>query len=104
MFENNQRPTRSELVEINNELVELQFDMQSNSSSILLKPIDMHKKIISYLDNLNEIEQKLLFFRRSESDLDSISFRHISELEKKIAILRNQLELDIKILKKSNFK
>lgn len=89
-----------ELFDIEQEVTGIQVDLQSNTSTILLKPLEMEKKIVSYLFDLTEIERKILFFKKSNPDLDSSMYKRISDLENKILILKNQINLDQKMLKK----
>ena len=89
-----------ELFDIEQEVNGIQVDLQSNTSTILLKPLEMEKKIIDYLSNLTEIERKILFFKKSNPNLDSSKYERINGIENKILILKNQIELNQKMLKK----
>jgi hypothetical protein len=91
----------SEINEIDEQITEIQLDLQSNSSTILLKPQLMRQKIDSFLKSIAQSEQRLYFFRKSNI-IDKESFIKIGELEKKIAILKNQIELNQKMLKKQS--
>ena len=53
----------SELSEIEQEITEIQYDLQSNTNTILIKPQDMKDKIETYLKNLSQIDQKLQFLK-----------------------------------------
>ena len=87
-----------ELQDIDQEIESIKMDLQSNSSSILMKPHDMKAKIESYLHMINQIEQRLNFFKKS--NVDTQAYKKIADVERKIAILKNQIELDQKMLKK----
>lgn len=90
MFANN-----DELNDIDQEIEGIKMDLQSNASSILIKPQDMKAKVDSYLELINQIEQRLNFFKKS--NIDSSVYKKIADVEKKIAILKNQLGLDVKM-------
>ena len=87
----------NELDDIDQEIDGIKMDLQSNTSSILVKPQDMKVKIDSYLGLINQIEQRLIFFKKSNTD--GSVYKKIADVEKKIAILKNQLDLDVKMLK-----
>ena len=87
----------SELIELETEFKQLQLDLQSNTNSILLKPKEMKAKIETYLLNIDSISNKLDFLKKTNVSHDN--FKKISQLEKNIAILRNQVKLDIKMFK-----
>ena len=89
----------SELFEIERDLTEIQMDLDSNTSTILIKTQEMKKKIEQYLQIIEQNSQKLNFFKNSITDSSPEIYRKMKELEKKISILKNQLELDIKMLK-----
>ena len=86
-----------ELQDIDQEIEEIKMDLQSNTSSILIKPQDMKVKVDTYLNLISKIEQRLNFFKKSNTD--STAYKKIADVEKKIAILKNQLELDVKMYK-----
>ena len=88
--------TNPELNEIEQEIAGIQLDLHSNTSTILIKPQEMKVKIELYISDLNQIEHKLQFLKKSVGETNS---KKINELEKKISVLRNQIELNLKILK-----
>ncbi len=87
-----------ELNNIENEINEIQMDLSSNTNTILIKPLEMKMKIDNYLQIINQNEQRLMFFKKS--NIGSDAHKKIIGLEKKIAILKNQLELNVKMMKK----
>lgn len=99
LLERNTKLTEfTELEEIEREFNELQLDMQSNTNSILLKPKEMKVKIESYLHTLSSIAFKLEFLKKSITQPEF--YTGIVKLEKELIILRNQIELDLKIINK----
>ena len=89
----------SELSEIEQDLTEMQMDLDSNTSTILIKTQEMKKKIEQYLYIIDQSSQKLNFFKNTITDSSPEIYKKMKELEKKISILKNQLELNIKMLK-----
>lgn len=87
-----------DLQEIKTEFSGLQFDLEGNTNSILMKPKEMKEKIDDYLKNLDIISQKLDFLKKTTNQAGI--FKEIGSLEKEIAIMKNQLNLDLKMMTK----
>ena len=99
MSEKDSFANNSELSEIEQDLTEMQMDLDSNTSTILIKTQEMKKKIEQYLYIIDQSSQKLNFFKNTITDSSPEIYKKMKELEKKISILKNQLELDIKMIK-----
>ena len=99
MILNSDSNETEELKEIKQEFIALQFDLQGNTNSILMKPKDMKGKIKEYMKNLDNIIQKLDFLKKTTNQTN-IS-KEIGKLEKEISILKNQIELDLKMITKT---
>ena len=97
-FSDNQN-SDAELNEIEREIEDIQFDLQSNSDSILVRPKEMKTIMDDYIHRIEQNSQKLYFFKKSNSGSLEI-YKRIGELEKKMAILKNQIEINLKMLKK----
>ena len=95
-----QENLNADLIEIEQEINEIQLDLQSNTDSILVRPIETKPLLEKYLFRLDQNNQKLQFFRRSNPNSSKKIFSKISELEKKMAVLKNQIEINLKMLKK----
>lgn len=89
-----------ELLDIENEVTEIEMDLSSNSNLIFTKPSEMKVKVEEYLNLISNIESRLNFFKNS--NVESDVYNQIKNLEKKIAIIKNQLALDLKSIRSFN--
>lgn len=90
-----------ELREIEQDITEIELDLRSNVNSILIRPDDMRAKIESLQMLINQNDQKLQFLRKSSTNPLAEFFKRIKEIEKRVTVLKNQIEINLKAFKKA---